>query len=125
MSDRLDQIMYYAGLLNIQVAEEDLDSDMDEIADMVSDEFWDEMYRDGDYDVARDAADDMIGEELSNFRYISERMEQEEGWDESDDYDSFRELIREEVFERADVPEDEIDAQERMEDDEEEDEDNS
>jgi len=113
MNDRLDEIMQYAAALGIQVAEEDLEADFDTIADTVSDTFWDEVFHNGDYEQAYDAADDTLGELLENLSYISEHLA-EDGWDESDDYDAFRELVTDEVFERADIPANEDELNERM-----------
>jgi len=115
MNSRFDQVMYYVNQLGIRVVEEDFISDLDEIADIISDTFWDEMYRDDNFDLAISNIDDRLDDELEELSYISDRRESEEGWDESEDYDAFRELIREEVFERADIPEDEAEAQEKME----------
>jgi hypothetical protein len=115
MNSRMDQIMYYVSQLGIRVAEEDLISDLDEISDEISDAFWDEMYRNDAFELAVGNVDDMLDDELEELPYIADRRENEESWDESDDYDAFRELIKEEVFERADIPEDEADAEERME----------
>jgi hypothetical protein len=118
MNDRLDEIMQYAAALGIRVSEEDLDSDFNAIADAVNDAFWDEVFHEGDYDQACDAADDRLGEMLEELPYIAEHLE-EAGWDEPDDYDSFRELVLEEVFERADIPGDEEEFNERVMEDEE------
>lgn len=118
MNDRFDEMMQYAAALGIRVSEEDLDSDFTAIADAVSDAFWDEVFHDGDYDQACDAADDVLGEQLEELPYIAEHLE-EDGWDESDDYDSFRELVLDEIFERADIPGDEQELRERIAEDEE------
>lgn len=114
MNSRMDQIIYYISQLGIRVAEEDLISDMDEIADVISDTFWDEMYRNDNFELAIDNANDMLDDELEELPYITERREAEEGWDESEDFAAFRELIKEEVFERGDIPDDEAEAEERL-----------
>jgi hypothetical protein len=113
MNDRFDEIMQYAAALGIHVSEEDLEADLDAIADTVSDTFWDEVFHKGEYDQAYDTANDTLGELLENLPYISEHLV-EDDWDESDDYDSFRELVMDEVFERADIPADENELNERV-----------
>ena len=115
MNSRSDQIMYYIKQLGISVEEEDFMSDLDEISDSMSDMFWDDMYRDGDYDICVSNADDLLDEQLAELSYIAEPREADEDWDESDDYEAFRALVREEVFERGDIPENETDAQDRLE----------
>jgi CO dehydrogenase/acetyl-CoA synthase beta subunit len=117
MNDRIDQIVFYIEQLNIRVSEEDFTSDLEEIADTISDTFWDEMYRVKKYDVAIENSQDIFDEEFENLPYIEERREAEVGWDESEDFEAFYELVKEEVFERADVPEDDRDARGRLDDD--------
>jgi len=115
MNNRTDQISQYLRLLGIKVDEDDFFADLDEIADLISDVFWEEMYRDNRFDDAVSVADDTLDDQLEDLSYIAEKHEMEEGWDESEDYGDFRELVRDEVFERAELPEDELEAQERME----------
>jgi len=115
MSDRFDQIVYYAELLGIDVAEEDFGADIDAIADAANETFWEAMYTDGDYDLACDVTNELIGDQLLALPYITEQMDNIPDWDESDEYDAFRDLIQEEIFDRADIPEDEMEAEDRIE----------
>jgi len=118
MRDLFDDIMQSVAILGIQVAEEDLEADLDTIADAVSDAFWngtdfeDDLEED-DYERAYDSANETLSRMLEELPYIAEFLERRD-WDESDEYDSFRELVTEEVFERADLPMDEEEFNERL-----------
>jgi hypothetical protein len=132
MNSRAEQIMYYIKQLGISIDEERFLEDLDEISDAVSDTFWDDMYRDGNYETCISNAEDLLDEQLGELPYILEHREAaDEDWDESEDYEAFRNLVRDEIFERGDIPGNESDAQDRLEendgdsDDEFEDEENS
>jgi hypothetical protein len=106
MENRLDEIMQLASALGIEVTEEDFSTDLDIIADIFEDTFWDEMNQTNNYEDAYDAASVILGEQLDELSYIESCL-QNDGWDDSDEYDEFRELVLREVSERADVPLDE------------------
>lgn len=108
MEERLGEIIHYLNLLEVHVDEDDIEMDLDDIADSVSESFWDEMYEDGDYTTARNNANEVIGDRLVELPYIKKRIKENEDWDESENYDAFREILTEEVFDRAGVPSDEI-----------------
>ena len=113
MNSRRDQIKYYLKQLGISVDLGDFMSDLDEISDSLSDTFWDDMYREGGFDTAISNADDLLDEQLEELPYILTCREADEDWDQSDDYEAFRDLVREEVFERGDIPDNENEAQSR------------
>ncbi len=105
----LDEIRQAAEALGISVSEDDLSSDLDIISDSVHDAFWNEMYHNEDFEDARTAADDILGSMLEDLPYVSDHLNDSE-WDESEEYDTFRELVSNEIFDRAGIPLDEDEA---------------
>ena len=116
IEDRFEEIKASAEALGLDVSEEDLNADIDIISNVAGDTFWDEMYHSDDYDSACESAEESIGDQLEELSYFAEHLE-EPGWEDSENYDTFRELLQEEVFDRANIPIDEDEARERMEED--------
>lgn len=114
--DRFEAIKTSVEALGLDVSEEDLNADIDVISNVAGDTFWDEMYHSDDYDSACESVEESIGDQLEELSYFTERLE-EPGWEDSENYDTFRELLQEEVFDRANIPVDENEARERMEED--------
>ena len=122
MEERIDKIIKGLKALDIGVEEDIFKDDLDLIANTISDMFWDEMYHSDDYDDAETVAKEAFTEAFEDLPYISPRLEDSE-WIEtkecpnSEEYITFKDLVFEEVMERGNIPTNEDETKEQMDED--------
>lgn len=105
--EKLKELVQYLIILGVKpITERQLDSDLDDLADSVNEVFWNNIHNGESYEYAYENANEVLGDELIKLPYIKNRIEESEDWDKGVEYDSFRTLLIEEVFDRANVPQD-------------------